>query len=97
MQRTITKIKSVEITTYGHEYTVAGVWDNKPFLITLYCEYDGRDVDSDTPRGGYNPMTDYESPAPMFFDVLCGDERFAKLHNEGYAVFEKLPHEDDAS
>lgn len=94
MQRKITTIRTKEIYSYGHVYTVAGVWDDKPFHITLYCEYDGRDVDSETPNGGYNPMTDPESPAPMFFDVLCEDERFTKLHNEGYAVWEKIPHDE---
>jgi len=87
--RKFTQIITKEINNYGHVCRVTGIWDDRLFDITLYCEYDGRDVDSET-ANGYNPMEDYDAPAPMFFDVLCADERFQKLHNEGYKVWEKL-------
>lgn len=84
MKQEITTITSKEVNEYGHVYDVAGIWNDKPFQITMFCEYDGRDVDSET--DGYNPLLeDWQ-----FFDKLSQDQRFITLHNEGYARWEAL-------
>ena len=95
MRREILRITQPEINTSGAVYNVSGVWNDglmdRPFFIKLHCEYDGRDVDSETPAGGYNPMENWDGESPEFFnEVLCQDERFTKLHSEGYAIWEKL-------
>lgn len=87
--RKIETIATKEINAGGHECVVTGTWDDKPFYLLVFVEYDGRDVESETPMGGHNPMQDWEDP--MFFDVLCEDKRFQKLHNEGYKVWEAFP------
>ena len=93
-ERRMSKIDTIELTSinsFGAVYKVAGTWKGKSYSIKLYCEYDGRDVDSQS--DGYNPM-DYdpmEVPGALFFDVLCEDERFIDLHNKGYAAWELFP------
>lgn len=93
MTDNIHHVTTTEINTYGHVCRVTGSWHNKPYDVTLYCEYDGREVDSETPNGGYNPM--HANEAPTFFDTLCEDQRFIDLHNAGYEVYEKIPHSDN--
>ena len=88
----IDTIVLTSIDSFGANYEVAGTWKNRAFRIEIHCEYDGRDVDSEAMGGGYNPMTDWDGTGPEFFsEVLCQDERFNKLHNQGYAAWELFP------
>ena len=86
----MSKIDTIELTSinsYGAVYKVAGTWKGKSYSIKLYCEYDGRDVDSES--DGYNPMEDPDAGENQCFfnEVLCEDERFMDLHNKGYAAW----------
>lgn len=89
------KIDTIVLTSvdsYGANYEVAGIWKGKPYRIEINCEYYGRDVDSESMDGGYNPMHDWDGTGPEFFnEVVCQDERFVKLHNQGYKAWELFP------
>jgi hypothetical protein len=87
-------IKLVSIDQCGANYEIAGTWHGKSYHIEINCEYDGRDVDSSVMvEDSYNPMwdTDHED---FFFQELCEEERFNKLHNAGYKCWELFPSDE---
>jgi hypothetical protein len=90
MKREIKKIATQNVDMYGHDCRVSGVWDDKDFDVLISIEYDGRDLESECVEGDYNPVEDWEGPAPDFFSTLCEDERFVKLHNEGHKKYEEI-------
>jgi hypothetical protein len=84
-------IELVSVDKYGCNFEVAGVWNDKPYRIEVSVECDGRDVESEPmTEGEYNPMHDWEDE-PAFFDVLCSQQRFIDLHNQGYKAWELMP------
>lgn len=88
----ITVLELVSIDKAGANYEIAGTWKNRPYRIQIWCEYDGRDVDSESMDGGYNPMHDWDGTGPEFFnEVVCEDERFKRLHQQGYEAWGLFP------
>ena len=88
------KIEVQSVDRGGVTYDVSGIWKNKPYSIEIWCEFDGRDVDSISPEP--NPMNDFkidgedfESAMP-FFEQLCDDKRFVDLHDATYRIYEQI-------
>lgn len=96
-------IELVSIDEFGSNFQIAGTWNNKQFRVDIFCEYDGRDVDScrlpapfytiqcePTVPGEYDPFLD-EVGDDTFFDKLCEDDKFMNLYNAGYKSWELFP------
>ena len=86
-----TVIHMASIDSGGAQYEIAGTWGGRDFRIDLWCEYDGRDVESEPAAGhDYDPFFD-ENEDGTFLDKLCEDPRFMNLHNAGYKCWELFP------
>lgn len=84
-------IDLTSVDKYGCNFEVAGVWKDKPYRITIWVECDGREVESEPmTEGEYNPMHDWEDEKP-FFEVLCENQKFIDLNNQGYKAWELMP------
>ncbi len=83
------ELESVDVG--GLNFNVTGAWQNQRYNINVWCECDGREAESESlVEGQYNPMHDWEGE-PMFFDVLCEQERFKELYMAGYKAWELMP------
>ena len=89
-QTNFESIDLVSIDGCAANFEIAGTWKGESFHIKIWCEYDGRDVESEILSGECDPMKDWEAE-PMFFDVLCQQEKFMKLYNQGYKAWEQMP------
>lgn len=84
-------IDLVSVDKGGCNFEVAGVWNGRPYRIAVWLECDGRDVESEPMiEGEWNPMHEWEDEPP-FFQVLCEQQRFIDLHNQGYKAWELFP------
>ncbi len=82
----IRRIKTLEVTEFGHKLHVIGRWNGRAFSINLDVEFDSRDVESE-PAGNVLKFDPLETDD--FFDKLCEDPRFVELHKVAYKMWEE--------
>lgn len=86
----IHEMKTHHVDIYGHQLDVRGTWEEKPFHVRLFIEFDGRDLDHEPLSTGPDIMAD-SFVLSDFFCELCCEERFSELSEEAYAQYEKIP------
>ena len=91
----ITKLTIQSVDHVGVTYDVEGTGghEDTAFRIEIWCEFDGRDVESDSPEP--NPM--HDDALEFFNSTVCEDVRFAPLHNAAYAIWEQIRVLNEAS
>lgn len=83
----LTEFETKNVDEYGIYFTVKGTWNGKRFDITLFCEYEGRDLDAEINDDSlpYNPMEDID-----FFCTLSEEQKYKNMYKAGYKTWKKL-------
>jgi hypothetical protein len=80
------------VTVDGLGFEVAGVWNDRPFNVSVFVVCDGREIETESLEvDGYDPSQEDDD----FLDTLFSDPRYDRLSEEGLARWELFENDQE--